>query len=94
MARAPRKSKKEPEEVQELRQENEDLRRTVSRLRKRLKKLEPVETEEVDEVVIKPEALPFQGAACPKCFSIQFTLFHTPTATLRICGVCKGRTKV
>jgi hypothetical protein len=74
-------------------QENENLRRTVSRLRKRLQKLEaavPV----VEEESPAPKPVSPDAAKCAKCAGTEFKFFQTPKFLVRICVKCKDRVRV
>ena len=85
-------------ELQELRKENEDLRRTVARLRKTLEKRGGLveEEDEGPEKVFAPGApLPLSTPATKcHCGSIDHLLFSTPTGKILICRACKARRRV
>lgn len=97
-----RRTAKEHEEVQALRQENADLRRTVLRLRKELKhrplgpesERDPVPQDILDPVELKALGRRTSGPRCEKCGGEEFRFFKSPSATIRICTSCTARQKV
>jgi len=89
-----RRTKAETEELNDLRQENADLKRKLARLRKELLKFRGTEEDSADDEEPVLTSAPTNGPKCQKCGNAEFKVFNTPQSTVRICTYCKTRTKI
>jgi regulator of replication initiation timing len=89
--RPPRDEQLKSKKMQELKQENAQLKRQNARLRKALEKAQGVEPAEDEEEGV--EALDTKKATftCEKCGSEDLRAFRTPTKTIVCCGSCLTR---
>ena len=91
------KRKKQPPEVHQLELENGKLKRTISRLRKKLARLE--ETQSESETEVEPEEEPKEvkelsnGSLCPSCNANGVVELLLLGKTYNVCKICKWRKK-
>ena len=83
------------QEIRVLRKENEDLRRTVARLRKALEKQGVHDTESDEPQPMKQlEEAPITHIACGSCGSAETKIIHIPSGRMLVCTKCLHRRKV